>query len=341
MSEKLFYNVSKDKADSFKSNKINAIGFVEEDTNAKAGYIIANGKEFGRTRVSSTANSFVVDDTQYSIILDETGALSVSKYIATSITSVTLHSLSATKTTLIDGESKTSDERYVGTTYNFMVGIDIADSSQTINIDVLNPTSNNYKLAVHDGTSYILDDTDYHRTTNGGISCTSNSVMADVANISSSGKVAWAQTQLSADTTGEKTFTVYLTESGQTTVSKSATQEHINATVSITPKVPFLYGTTGAAEGCTTLIKDIKYGNVGTFDQNFTFNEGDTPTFAIASCLNKTLKCFNDTGSLQDSSLTKIEEEKLATLNGCTTYYDIYRYGSQPWVGSATIKVKY
>jgi hypothetical protein len=339
MSEKLFYNVSKDKANDFKSSTTNAIGFVEETDNA--GYIIANGKEYGKTRVSSS-NSFSVNGTEYSIIVDETGALSVSKYIATSISSVNLTSLSATKTTLIDNVSTTSVEKYVGTAYSFKVGIDITSTSQEIKVNVSNATGNKYKLAVHDGTSYIFSDTDY-RTTNGVITCTSNSVMADVAPVDSeSGAVvAWAETKLSKDTTGEKTFTVYLTESGKTTLTKTATQSNINVTVSITPKVPFLYGKTGEAAGCTTLIKDIKYGSVGTFDQNFTFNEGDIPTFAIASCVDKTLKCFNDTGALEDTSLTKIATAQQLTLNGCTTKYDIYRYGSKPWVGSATIKVKY
>ena len=54
---KLFYNVQKDKANEFKTNVSNALGFVAETDNA--GYIIANGKEYGKTRVSAS-NSFVL-----------------------------------------------------------------------------------------------------------------------------------------------------------------------------------------------------------------------------------------------------------------------------------------
>ena len=337
---KLFYNVQKDKANEFKTHVSNALGFVAETDNA--GYIIANGKEYGKTRVSAS-NSFVVNGAQYSIIVDDTGALSVSKYIATSISSVTLSEISASATTTINGNNFSIDDEYVGTSYNLSVRI-LVPSSQSlkIDVDVSNDTGNKYKLAIHDGSSYLLNETSYTRTTSGKISYNTVNEIGSVDTISSSGTVTWADTKLSASTSGAKTFTVYLTESGKTPISKSTAQANITATATITPKVPFLYGTTGNYSGCTHLIKDIKRGDpsVNSYSTNLTFNEGDIPTFALPTYITKTLKCFNSTGTLEDNSLKRIET-RTATLNGCTTEYAIYKYGSEAWVGSATINIKY
>ena len=336
---KLFYNVQKDKANEFKTNVSNALGFVAETDNA--GYIIANGKEYGKTRVSAS-NSFVVNGAQYSIIVDGTGALSVSKYIATSIKSVDLSSiLDGVISTTIDENyvASGSAEKYIGESY--VLGVEIhTKANQEIQVNVSNETGNKYKLAIYDGSTYILNDTSYTRTTSGIISYSAVNAMDDVGPVEKRGNVQWAETKLSASTSGEKTFTVYLTESGKTPIVMPKTQPRITGNVSITPKVPFLYGKNGTSAGCTYHIKDIKRGNIGSFEQNFTFNKGDIPTFAIPTCIGKTLKCFNDTGSMEDTSLTYIGKETV-NLHGCNTDYDIYKYGSQPWVGSATIKIKY
>lgn len=340
---KLFYNVQKDKANEFKTSVSNALGFVAETEDA--GYIIANGKEYGKTRVSAS-NSFVVNGAQYSIIVDDTGALSVSKYIATSIKSVDLSNISVSTAIQIDGNNKTTEEKYVGTPYELSTIINIpSNQKQNISINVSNETGNKYKLAIHDGSSYILNDTSYNRTTSGAISYNIDlGVMNDISG-SKEGVVDWENISYSvsiSDNNELKRFTVYLTESGKSPVKFFKDQANITATATITPKVPFLYGKTGAYTGCTYLIKDIKRGDasVNSYSVNLTFNKGDIPTFALPTCIGKTLKCFNDTGSMEDTSLTYISKETV-NLHGCNTEYAIYKYGSQPWVGSATIKIKY
>lgn len=150
MSDKLFYNVPKEKAGSFKSTVSNAIGFVAQtDTE---GYMIANGKEFGKMRVSSS-NTFDVNGTQYSIIVNADGALSVSKYIKSTISSLNVTQTGLTKSISyeINGTSGTASANisnkklYIGDTYSFTTSLS-GTGTFTTTVSVSNSTSNNFKI---------------------------------------------------------------------------------------------------------------------------------------------------------------------------------------------------
>ena len=202
----------------------------------------------------------------------------------------------------------------------------------TLTINVANPTVNNYKLAVHDGTTYIINDTEY-RTTNGDITQdVSNYIMADVANSSVSGTTTWGTKTHSVTTTGEKTFSVWVTEEGQSTLpKKTVKQSAINASVTVTGMAPVMKGTDATATTCTTKVTDLVYGQVngeislGTH----TFSAGQVPTIAVPTCAGKTLKGYNAEGSFQDTSWAIVATANY-TLNGCTTEYAIWCITKDP-----------
>jgi hypothetical protein len=150
MSDKLFYNVPKEKAGSFKSTVSNAIGFVAQtDTE---GYMIANGKEFGKMRVSSS-NTFDVNGTQYSIIVNDEGALTVSKYIKSTISSLNVTQTGLTKSISyeINGTSGTASANvsnkklYIGDTYSFTTSLS-GTGEFTTTVSVSNSTLNNFRI---------------------------------------------------------------------------------------------------------------------------------------------------------------------------------------------------
>lgn len=163
MSDKLFYNVPKEKAGSFKSTVSNAIGFVAQTETE--GYMIANGKEFGKMRVSSSANTFDVNGTQYSIIVNDDGALSVSKYIKSTISSLNVTQTGLTKSIsyTINGTAGTASDNvsnkklYIGDTYSFTTSLS-GTGTFTTTVSVSNSTLNNFKIKLsYYGASEITE----------------------------------------------------------------------------------------------------------------------------------------------------------------------------------------
>jgi hypothetical protein len=299
--------------------------------NVEAAYVTADNdvktwvSDNYTTSVNPDANSITVSGTKFTFSF-ENNVMSVNQYIATALKSVSLSTINATKTNTGGGN------KYIGTSYELTAGIDVTTTEQTLTINVTNTTANKYKLAVHDGTSYIINDTDF-RTTNGNITHdVSEYIMADVANSTVTGTTTWGTNTHSVNTENEKTFSVWVTEEGKTTLAKkTATQSNINASVTVTGMAPVMKGTDATAATCTTKVTDLVYGAVdgeislGTH----TFGAGEVPTIAVPTCAGKTLKGYNAEGSFQDTSWAIVATAEY-TLNGCTTEYAIWCITEDP-----------
>lgn len=315
------------------SNAINALDV--NDTAVAGKYVSAVSEANGKitvTRaslptvqtvsVSDSKNSVTIDGTKYTLSISD-GVLSLSPYKSTSITSYSLSTISANKTQTGGGNF------YVGTTANVSYGIDITSTSQTLTIHIDNPTSNKCKLAVSDGSaSYLRQDTSY-ASLNGDITVSIGSayIMKDVAtNTYSSIPITWAAAkQYSANTTGERTFKIYLTEQNKSTITKSITQANINASVTIAAKVPALYSTDNFST--KTLIKDIVYGSIpSTLDFGAGISKKVT-YIAIPKAINKTIsKIVTGIGNL---AFTKQSTTKTISHGGSSLEYDIYKTNAE------------
>lgn len=348
MSDKLFYNVPKEKAGSFKSTVSNAIGFVAQtDTE---GYMIANGKEFGKMRVSSEGdeNKIVVNGTTYIFLVNDRGELSIQPDVPVTFTSFSVNPTSLATS----GNSITRETDYVGKSYTGATIQKLVNNANiTLTASVSNPQDKQFTYyfknesgtVIHEGTAtgttvtYTVNQRDYF---NDGTSVT----VAD-------GTFTWAKRTASStiscksnkdidgngpDKVTNEVFTCKINNDSKTAMVTGGQSCSFTAT----PKVPIMYGTNGTGAGCTTLLQDYTYGGTMSLDKNLTFNAGNIPVFAVPTCLGKELKCFNETGALEDTSLKKSTTTTL-TLNGCTTEYDIYIYAGGAWGGSATIKVKF
>lgn len=269
--------------------------------------------------VSSSNNYVIIDGTKYTLSISSNGVLSLSPYKESSIGTCSLSAISANKTQTGAGTF------YVGTSYTAAVGIDITSTSQTLTININNTTGNECKLAVSDGSgSYFRQDTAYSKQLNGSITINIPSayIMSDVKTETySTVPVAWTSAKtFSKETSGEKTFTVYLTENGKSTKTKSVTQENIVASVTIKAKVPVLYSTDNFTN--KTLIKDIEYGNVPS---TLGFGAGISKKvtyIAIPKVLGKNIsKVATGIGNL---AFTKQSTTKTIAYNGSSLEYYIY-----------------
>ena len=145
-------------------------GYEAADADIIASYVAADNAikdwvaETYTTTVNPNANSITVNGTKFTFSFTN-NQMSVSEYIVTSLGTLSLSTISSTKTNTGGGNY------YLGTTYSLVCGIDVTSTQQTLTIPVSNSTSNKYKLSVHDGTSYILEDADF-RTTNGNVTQT-------------------------------------------------------------------------------------------------------------------------------------------------------------------------
>ena len=363
---KLFYTVTENNVNAFLKdpNVENSLCLVKPSGDA-FGYIVANGKRYsasatdiadistdivdgklsyyvtkdelqnigGCTTVNPDENSFSVNGVDYTVNIVN-GVLSVNKYVATSISSVSLSTINASKTASGGGT------KYVGTSYELTVGIDVTTTSQTLTINVNNTTGNKYKLAVHDGTSYIINDTNF-RTTNGNITYdVSNYIMGDVANSTVTGTTTWGTNTHSANTENEKTFSVWLTEEGKTTLTKkTATQTNISSSVTVKGKLPLAFALNTNLIGAN--IVDLEYGSLqNTIERVMSANKGDRYTIAIPTVPNKYTKVEAkevESGFPINGFFTKIETGVQKTINGCTSTFDIY--SSDARVGSDSVKV--
>jgi hypothetical protein len=268
--------------------------------------------------VDSSKNYIEINETKYTLDISSSGVLSLSPYKESSIGTCSLSELSKNITANGGGDY------YVGTTASVSYGIDITSTSQTLTININNTTGNECKLAVSDGSgSYFRQDTAYSKL-NGPITINIPSayIMKDVATQTfSSIPVTWAGAKTySADTDGEKTFTVYLTEKDKPTKTRSVKQTNINATVTVKAKVPVLYSTDNFTN--KTKIQDIVHGNIPS---TLAFGAGISKKvtyIAIPKVLGKNIsKVATGIGNL---AFTKQSATKPISYGGSSLEYYIY-----------------
>lgn len=315
-----------------KNDVSTAIGALDVTDTAKSGqYVSAVSEENGKIKVTratlptvqtvsvhDTKNNVDINGTKYTLGISSSGVLSLSPYKESSIGTCSLSTISANKTQTGAGTF------YVGISYTAAVGIDITSTSQTLTININNTTGNECKLAVSDGSgSYFRQDTAYSKL-NGSITINIPSayIMSDVKTETySTAPVKWASAKtFSKETSGEKTFTVYLTEKNKSTKTKSVAQENIVASVTIKAKVPVLYSTDNFTN--KTLIKDIEYGNVPS---TLAFGAGISKKvtyIAIPKVLGKNIsKVATGIGNL---AFTKQNATKTISYGGSNLEYYIY-----------------
>lgn len=319
-----------------------AIGALNVSDTAKTGqYVSAVSEENGKIKVTRatlpTVQTVSVHDTKNNVDINGTiytlgisnGVLSLSPYAKTEFNGkLTLSGIAYTD------KASASVSQYVGTSYTISAGIDITSTSQTLTIPIKNTTGNKYKIAIKEniGNSYLRNDTTYSLTTHGNITQSIGSayIMADVQTQTWSSKpVTWAaSTPLELNTTGERTFTVYLTEEGKSTISQTVTQSNIQSKCTITAKVPVAAITSSST---AVSLKDINYSTsitIGTLTCNWKVASNTTPTFYVPSCLSKTptIKDANNFDITSGFTVTTANK----TICGCTTSFKIYTMNNKP-----------
>lgn len=321
------------------SNAINALDV--SDTAVAGKYVSAVSEANGKitvTRASlptaqtvsinSSKNSIDVNGVKYTLGISTTGELSLSPYAKTTLGNLSLSTINYTN------KASESTSKYVGTTYTISVGIDITSTTQTLTIPVSNTTGNKYKIAIKEstGNSYLRNDTSYSLSTNGNITETIGSayIMSDVQTQTWSSKpVTWAaSTPLEVNTTGERTFTVYLTEEGKPTISKTVTQLNIQSKCTITAKVPVAAITSSST---AVSLKDVNYStsiSIGKLTCDWKVASNTAPTFYIPACLSKTPIIYDENNFIITSGFTVTTSSK--TVCGCTTSFKIYTMNNKP-----------
>lgn len=180
--------------------------------------------------------SFTADGAEYTISFKPSGEISVSKYVAPTVSYVDLSELSANKTETGGGTF------YVGYSYTINLGIDVTSTSQNIEVGFKNDTKQEFDIRINDGSDDLYT---YHMPA--GLSVSSITydgarVMSDVAVKTYTGVVKYGISYTaSVSTSGEKTFTVFV-DDHKTTNSLSKTQKRITASQTINPKTIFAYG---------------------------------------------------------------------------------------------------
>lgn len=181
--------------------------------------------------------SFSSDGAKWTISFDDNGKISVDKYVATTVSSVSVPQLLATKTERGGGTF------YVGYNYNVVVGIDVTSTSQPVTATFKNDTKQAFEVKVWDGSTYCYTYSMPAGLSTPSITFTSTHVMSDVANKIYTGAVAFNTTYTpSVSTSGEKTFTVFVND-GTTINSKSNRQIQLSASQTVNSKTIFAYGT--------------------------------------------------------------------------------------------------
>lgn len=180
--------------------------------------------------------SFSSDGAKWTISFDDNGKISVDKYVATTVSSVSVPQLSATKTERGGGKF------YVGYNYNVVVGIDVTSTSQPVTATFKNDTKQAFEVKVWDGSTYCYTYSMPAGLSTPSITFTSTHVMSDVANKTYTGAVAFNTTYSpTVSTNGEKTFTVFVND-GTTINSKSNRQIQLTASQTVNSKTIFAYG---------------------------------------------------------------------------------------------------
>lgn len=180
--------------------------------------------------------SFTSDGVKWTISFDDNGKILVDRYVATTVSSVSVPQLSATKT------GRGGGTFYVGYQYNVVVGIDVTSTSQPVTATFKNDTKQAFEVKVWDGSSYCYTYSMPAGLSTPSITFTSTHVMSDVANNTYTGTVAFNTTYSpTVSTSGEKTFTVFVND-GTTIDSKSQRQIQLTASQTVNSKTIFAYG---------------------------------------------------------------------------------------------------
>ena len=309
---------------------------VDLTSYASLSYVEDNyiGKGEALTSVDTTKNTFKIGNNDY-VLTNIGGVLSIQEDIPVTFSSFNVNPTSVATS----GSDITRTTDYVGKSYTGgTIQKTVNDTNITLTASVSNPQGKTFTYEFKNESGTVI----YSGTSTGtSVSYTvkQRDYFTDGPSVKvENGTFTWAnRTASSTIGGGSETFSCKINSTTKTAKVTGGQKCSFTAKA----KVPFMYGTNGQGSGCTTFIQDITCGSVpGSFDKNYTFAAGNIPVFAIPSCLGKTLKCFNDTGALEDSSLKKDSTQTL-TLNGCTTDYDIYIYAGGAWVDAATIKVKF
>lgn len=286
---------------------------AEYATKSELEEIKLNGSDLS---VDDTANTIQVNSTKYTLVVDK-NVLSVQQYVPTVLSKVVLGNVSYTATATGGGV------KYVGTTYETVCGIKFNDTTQVITSYISNPKHNKFKIAIHNGLTYVYNDTSW-RTGEETIYLNINHLLNDVSNQTRTGTVSWGIHTNSTSVTNLRSFTVYLTESNNVSL-KTVSQSQISTTQQVIAKVPIMKGKDATYINCKELLTDVEYkstiGNIVITDVEFNANE--VPTIAVPTCLGKTLEGYDGGGTFKDISW-KVYTTGTYTLNGCTTKYDIY-----------------
>lgn len=180
--------------------------------------------------------SFTADGAEYTISFNNDGKISVSKYVAPTVSYVDLTQLSANKTEIGGGTF------YVGYSYTINLGIDVTSTLQNIEVGFKNDTKQEFDIRINDGSDDLYT---YHMPAGllaPSITYDGAPVMSDVAGKTYTGVVKYGISYTaSVSTSGEKTFTVFV-DDHKTTNSLSKTQPKITASQTINPKTIFAYG---------------------------------------------------------------------------------------------------
>lgn len=290
MATKLFYNVSEANAESFKTNEASkmVIGFVDTGAGANDfGYILANGKQFGATKkqitdiVTQNSTKVSVDPDnnslvgnggmKYTLVADETGKLSISQYIATSLTGGT------TTVTTTDTRTGTAHKSnlYVGQSYTSTVKLTVTEPAGgwKISYTVKNTTSNEWVITGIKNsaeTTYLyklpgdLDPTGIsgaqYVTTAGTFSYTLPEAqhLVDSSTVTATGTMGSTNYTSSNATIPTKTFQVFIHEkglSGYTTATATLKPSLASANITFNAKTKYYVSKSGEI-------------NAGTVDTN-------------------------------------------------------------------------
>ena len=130
-------------------NNKNTIVDVQQDiSNIKSDYVKKDelpSFESFEVSVDDNANSININGAKYTLIAND-NVLSLTQYIATAISKLSLSEIECTKV------QEGGGNKYIGTSYSLNCAINIVSLNQTLSINVSNETNNKYKLAVHDGS---------------------------------------------------------------------------------------------------------------------------------------------------------------------------------------------
>lgn len=299
----LFYNVDEAKSDNFKTSMSaqKVIGFVSPSASGEFGYLLAGGKQYGAsqkaieniaTNKANTAkteaiNAITVNEDKNSLFGDggakytfsfDNGELSVSKYLATTLTAKT----SNVESSAGNGSSSNMDEQFIGTSYTLDPVIVISDSAnQILNYTVNNTTGNEWTITgIKTGSTYVMGQDvaslsqsggkytyfEYSKETTKDMTYyLTKEKLVSAPSVKATGKVAWAGTKTVTANIASKQFTVYLHEAGLSglatcTVTLAATTA--SKALSVKAKAKWYKHTAEISTGATGTATSTSYPNM-------------------------------------------------------------------------------